>query len=570
MPQSRHPSLRHSDGPALAVIVAAIVCVGAGLRLWQYLANASLWVDEAAVARNVVDRSVAGLFAPLDYGQAAPWGFLLIEKLAVALFGNHEYALRLFPLLCGLASLVLFYVVARQILTGVGVPVALTMFAIGIPFVYFPSQVKPYSCDIAAALLVAALALRLWRTRPPLHTALWFGAIGAAIPFVSYSSVFPLAGIGAAMVVLAWHDRRPLPPVLAAVGLWCAGVVLAIGAARGSMTAADREFMHRYWAAGFAPAPHSLQDWLWPWHQITAAFGVFSKAPPTLDGGLHYRYPLLCAALCLAGAWSLLRRGRHLAAFVFAPAALAFIAAAAHAYPISGRLAVFLIPFLAIAVAAAIEDLHDAARPRVGYAALLAPTFVIVLAVHAIARTLPPDRQEDVKSVLSYVRDHRRPDDAVYVYYGAGQAVRYYASRYGFTADEYVSGSCARDDPRVYLREIDRFRGRPRAWAIFSHSLQDGREIRLMTGYLDRIGRRLDASPAQSGPLGAGAYAFLYDLTDANKLASASAESFSVPRADRETAWLCYGTMTPVRFVRTPNLEPRTSNLEPRTMNAEP
>ena len=59
-----------------------VVAVGIALRLWQYLADASLWVDEAALARNIVDRSPAGLLAPLDYGQAAPWGFLLIEKLA--------------------------------------------------------------------------------------------------------------------------------------------------------------------------------------------------------------------------------------------------------------------------------------------------------------------------------------------------------------------------------------------------------------------------------------------------------------------------------------------------------
>jgi len=68
----------------------------------------------------------------------------------------------------------------------------------------------------------------------------------------------------------------------------------------------------------------------------------------------------------------------------------------------------------------------------------------------------------------------------------------------------------------------------------------------LMTGYLDRIGRRLDMVPATDSPLGAGAYAFLYDLSDPDRLAAASAETFRVPSDEPDTSWLCYGTMTPL------------------------
>ena len=535
----------HTHAIVRFAALAVIVAVGAALRLWQYLADASLWVDEAALARNIVDRSPAGLLAPLDYGQAAPWGFLLIEKLAVAVFGNTEYALRLFPLLCGCAALALMYVIAREILDEVGLLVALTMLALGIPFVFFSSQVKPYACDVAATLLVAVLALRGLRRRTT-AAAVALGIAGAVIPFFSFASVVVLAGAGAALVTFAGRGERPVAPVLIAVGCWCAGALLTVAVAHASMTAADRAFMHRYWADGFAPPPHTLRDLLWPWHQLNAAFGVFSKAPPTLDGGTHYRYPVVFAVLSLAGVWSLSRRGAHVAAFVAFPALLAVGAAAAHAYPLSGRVAVYLIPLFILAVAAAVEDAWRVATRVVGVASLAIPAVVVLVGVQAIVRTPPPDRQEDMKSVLSYVRAHREPDDGVYAYYGAGQALLYYAPRYGFAPDDYVVGSCARHEPRVYLRELDRFREHRRAWAVFSHSLQNGREIRLMTGYLDRIGRRLDMVPATDSPLGAGAYAFLYDLSDPDRLAAASAETFRVPSDAPDTSWLCYGTMTPL------------------------
>src|SRR5690348_5153488 len=95
-----------------AVIVA--IPVGVGLRAWQYFAQASLVLDEAAVARNVLDRGVLGLLTPLDYAQVAPPGFLLLVKLATALFGPAEWALRLTPFIFGLAALLLFPLVARR------------------------------------------------------------------------------------------------------------------------------------------------------------------------------------------------------------------------------------------------------------------------------------------------------------------------------------------------------------------------------------------------------------------------------------------------------------------------
>jgi len=62
------------------LLVAALVGAGAALRLWQYLANASLGVDEAALARNITARPLSALFTRLDFGQVAPPGFLLVEK----------------------------------------------------------------------------------------------------------------------------------------------------------------------------------------------------------------------------------------------------------------------------------------------------------------------------------------------------------------------------------------------------------------------------------------------------------------------------------------------------------
>ena len=81
-----------------------VILIGIVLRLRQYLLNRSLWSDEASLAVNLVTRSFGELTQLLDYHQAAPIGFLFIEKLFIIIFGNHDYVMRLFPLFAGILA----------------------------------------------------------------------------------------------------------------------------------------------------------------------------------------------------------------------------------------------------------------------------------------------------------------------------------------------------------------------------------------------------------------------------------------------------------------------------------
>src|SRR5438093_1878315 len=79
-----------------------IIGFGITVRCVQYIANRSLWLDESLLALNIVHRTFLQLLQPLDYEQGAPVGFLMIEKASVQIFGNNEYALRLFTFLFGI------------------------------------------------------------------------------------------------------------------------------------------------------------------------------------------------------------------------------------------------------------------------------------------------------------------------------------------------------------------------------------------------------------------------------------------------------------------------------------
>ncbi len=78
-----------------------------------------IWPDEAFVAANFLERGYLDLVRPLDYVQVCPILFLWIELTVVRLFGFSEWSLRLFPALCGLASMVLFRHLATRVLRGI-------------------------------------------------------------------------------------------------------------------------------------------------------------------------------------------------------------------------------------------------------------------------------------------------------------------------------------------------------------------------------------------------------------------------------------------------------------------
>ena len=124
---------------------AALIGLGIVARVARYASDRSLWLDESYLALNLMNRSYSELLGTLDFGQGGPAGFLLLEKLAVDALGDSERALRLLPFLAGVASLCLFYAIARRLLTPVAVPIALLPFAVGYPFLTYAGMVKQYA-----------------------------------------------------------------------------------------------------------------------------------------------------------------------------------------------------------------------------------------------------------------------------------------------------------------------------------------------------------------------------------------------------------------------------------------
>ena len=122
-----------------------------------------MWCDETMLAANLLDRDWTELAQPLAYRQVCPLGFLALEWLAVRIFGFSELSLRLVPLSCALASVPLFYLLARRIL-GAGTAatfLAVAIFAVSEPLIRYAGEAKPYEGDFLVSLVLLNVAVNV-------------------------------------------------------------------------------------------------------------------------------------------------------------------------------------------------------------------------------------------------------------------------------------------------------------------------------------------------------------------------------------------------------------------------
>jgi hypothetical protein len=516
-----------------SVIICGLIFFGMALRLRQYLAWRSLWLDEAMLALNIVGRDFSGLLQPLDYNQGGPVGFLLAEKLSITLLGNHELTLRLVPLLAGCAALPLFALLLRQGMGKTGTFTALALFAAGAPLIYYASEVKQYSSDVFIAVLLLWLAGEVLvheehevheeniksssfvflRVRlPPLGgrgKKIFLTLAGILAVWCSHPALFVLAGISSTLLLrhAIQKDYRQLKQTLAMIALWAASfAALYFVSLRGL---AANPFLLDYWSTYFMPLP----PWAnWGWFPTTLQAVIENPA------GLGTLW-LIPAALMLIGLVTLLRRKRWFGALLALTLLATLTASGLGKYPFVGRMILFAAPiFLALvgagvdALAGWLRHLHWLRAAWLGnvVAILLAGVLLYQPLVTAAQNFASPKYYEHIRPTMAYLQANHKPGDVLYVYYWAVPAFRYYAPFYGFTENDFIAGNDFENNPPGLLTEIDHYKGQKRLWVLFSHVYENGtyNDKDALLAHLDHIGvkKREFIAPGTSVSL------YLYDL----------------------------------------------------------
>lgn len=499
-PEAAAKFSRVHDGVGLLLVAAGIA-----LCLRGYIQQHSLFLDEAKLLGNVLERDWADLFQPLALEQAAPVGFLLLLKLSIAWLGENHLGYRAVPVAAACAAMPLFWLFIRQLVRGWPAWFGMALFATGSWVTHYAQQTKQYTLELAITLLLLCLLARIARKGLSGPRLAVFALAGMLAVWFSLTAVIVLAGCGVGLLMLAAREkRRGMVAAVTGVGLLWAGSFLVeyILILRAYL---DSDYLAGYWRPFYLRiipvAPHRFFGQL---------AGVFQRP-------VDLQFEQLGMAVWLLGIWAAVRSRSALARSLVAMVVVLIVLSMAERYPYGDRQMIFALPMLIGVLAIGLGWLNhlgdtkptdEIAVPRStqtlrrrgesfrgGRGVALGLGGVMLLAPVMTAGRVAAD--DPLEPLILELGQRVRPGDVVWIDSGALYMWRFLSmrdERYALAPATVVPTTLADTDRLRVLDTMQRFRDQPRVWLLLAHPMA-GKGINELTNVLtlaEQLGERQD------------------------------------------------------------------------------
>ena len=315
-----------------------VATAGGALVVYQWAVARPLWLDEQMIAINVRDRGFVDLAGPLALAQSAPYGWLALERLAWLAFGSGERALRLVPLLFGLATIGTALWLGRRCLDAWSTSILVLLCSTGQWISYSFVELKHYSADACFGLLLPALAA--WSVETD-RVALWW-IVAAVSQAFGNGGLFVTPFLACAIVALVFERRgaaaalRAAAPGVVWAALFVINYLLVLRPVQTS------EFLQSYWQLRFPPTANGV---------VATAMWIAGRLVPfaVKPGGTRVGWLLWVAA---AAGFALARERARLLALMFVTVPLSgFLLTTLHFVPFFERLVLWIVPAMYVGVA---------------------------------------------------------------------------------------------------------------------------------------------------------------------------------------------------------------------------
>lgn len=204
----------NTDAPSYRVLIAAIVALALVLRLPGI--TDSVWYDELSSTRVVLGSVRALMFVIAT--DAHPPFYAVVMFVWIRVFGDSEISIRIFPMICGLLTIVLTARLAVAYGGPRAGPVAAFILAISPPHIWYSQEARQYSFLL---LLVTSCTWAFHRIRQS-HETRWYVAYAIAALCMVLTHYFAVAYL-AAFTLLALPDRRARARML-----WIGGAIAIV------------------------------------------------------------------------------------------------------------------------------------------------------------------------------------------------------------------------------------------------------------------------------------------------------------------------------------------------------
>jgi hypothetical protein len=401
---------------AAPALVASVIAV---LEFRRMLVPTPLWLDEETIALNLRDRTFGQLGGPLWLGQSAPFGWLALERATILALGTSEAALRLPPVLFGVATVAGAAWLGRRWLEPSAAVTLVILCSASQWLSHFPLEVKHYTADACWALLLPALAV--WATeaadeRSRLRRAAIWWAAAAAGQWFANGAVLVTPACALFLVLVSWMNRgwRAAATTALLGVIWIASIGVHYEVA--AQYTVHSNYLHEYWAAQMVPPSSGI---------VGGARWVIARLGPLSANPIGTGLPLI---FWVSAASGFVFASRRRLGIVFATVPLSAIAAASlRLIPLYERFVLWAVPALYVGVVLvfdrAIQLGREAGRRRdwtrvaLATSVVVAELFVSVdlytrgLDNLALSRTDSSKHGFDDRTAVQWLIQHREPGD---------------------------------------------------------------------------------------------------------------------------------------------------------------
>lgn len=399
-----------------------ITLVGIGLEIYQWAGARPLWLDEEMIALNVRDRALTDLAGTLWLAQSAPLGWLALQRTVLLVFGTSEHALRLVPMLFGIATLVGALWIGQRWMSPVGAAVLALLCSFGQWLSFYSLELKHYSADAFSGLLPALAA---WAMEPApdgsavqtRRVAVWWVAAAVGHWFSNGALlVTPACALVLFIVLLKRGGRRAVWRVTLPALAWLVSFgLLFVLTVRPTL---GNELLFVHWAGEF-PSPSADLGRRVAW--LAGQLEPFAINP----GGTG-----LWAMFWLSAAGGFALSASPLLGVVLAPVLLsAFVLGALGLVPLYQRVSLWVVPALYIGIALFADSAVRFGRNAYRRRSWTRAAFAVVIALIGfqlcadvfrrgkqhlqVGRPVNSNHELDDRTAVKWLMEQRQPGDAV-------------------------------------------------------------------------------------------------------------------------------------------------------------
>lgn len=418
------------------------VVVGIALRSVQAFEDRALWLDEAMLALNIRRLSFSELCGPLQYDQAAPVGFLWLQKLATFVVSGDEISARVVPWTAGCLCLLIFTKLMIAI-TGRKALLPVAAMAFSPTLICYSGEGKQYSVDVLVSVMALFVGLR-WIKFSTGRVALQAALFCAIAPWMSHTGVFFLPGV--LMLAVAYRNQTGWAMTCACAMLVLTSVLMLFFV--NVRKVYENPSLNNFWQSDYVPwraigqGPtefFTVVSWMlrkW-WEFVVRCPGL----APDVDPGTAAWFA--GAGVTILMTWVLFRAVSDTSSSAFLavkytilPPVTCLVAAALEIYPFGNRLLLFAAPLIFALLGQMSLTTAWSSLRRFQMDVLLSAILVswpLASACESIAERkgvrnmFAPHYEEDIRPFLALMQNSQPSQKNCYVFHAARPAFEYYS-----------------------------------------------------------------------------------------------------------------------------------------------